>query len=350
MQNIMVTGGAGFIGSHLIRLLLNELPAARVINLDALTYAGNLHNLDDISRDFDSTRYTFIHGDIADAELVEKVLGDYKVDTVFHLAAETHVDRAIHGPAAFMRTNIMGTFTLLEALRGYWKNRQDVLFHHISTDEVFGSLPAEGFFNETTPYDPRSPYSAAKASSDHLVRAWHHTYGLPVVITNCSNNYGPCQFPEKLIPLMILNMQEEKPLPVYGDGGQIRDWLYVEDHARALLRVAQRGRRGATYCIGGGCQLTNLELVGKLVNVYAGLTGTPLTNLNKLITHIQDRPGHDRRYAIDSSLLRQELGWSPVVDIDTGLEQTVRWYLQNPQWVQQVKSGAYREWVALQYK
>jgi dTDP-glucose 4,6-dehydratase len=349
MRNIMVTGGAGFIGSHLVRLLLQKAPDCRVINYDALTYAGNPYNLADVTQSYGGERYFFEQGDIADPSRVEQIFTKYDIDTIFHLAAETHVDRAILGPAAFIQTNIVGTFTLLEAARKHWAGRNDVLFQHISTDEVFGSLDNAGFFNENTPYDPRSPYSAAKASSDHLVRAWHHTYGLPVIITNCSNNYGPCQFPEKLIPLMILNMSEGKPLPVYGDGAQVRDWLYVTDHCNALYHIACRGERGSTYCIGGDCQLTNLQLLTKLVNVFASITGTPVEQLLALVNHVKDRPGHDRRYAIDCRRLKAELGWKPLVSLDDGLQATVNWYLSNPEWIEKVKTGEYRLWLQKQY-
>ncbi len=348
-SNILVTGGAGFIGSNFIRYLFTEVGfAGRVVNLDALTYAGNLENLADIAAGYPD-RYVFVKGDIRDRALVEQIFSQYGIDAVVHFAAESHVDRSILGPEEFITTNIMGTFTLLEAARKAWGARQDVRFHHISTDEVYGSLCEEGAFTETTAYDPRSPYSASKASSDFLVKAYGHTYGLPVTISNCSNNYGPYQFPEKLIPLMILNMLEEKPLPVYGDGKNIRDWLYVVDHNAAVWTIMTRGRVGETYNIGGENEWENIRLLQRLIDIVAQETGKPAARLAALITYVKDRPGHDRRYAIDCTKLKTELGWTQSVSFDEGLRRTVRWYLDNPEWIAHVRSGAYRAWLSTNY-
>jgi len=350
-KTILVTGGAGFIGSNFIRYLLSGTSGftGRIVNLDALTYAGNPESLADIQRMYDATRYFFAQADICDRAAIEKVFSEYDIDAVCHLAAESHVDRSIHGPEAFVRTNVMGTFTLLDVARTAWKDREDVLFHHVSTDEVFGSLGETGYFTETTPYDPRSPYSASKASSDHLVMAYHHTYGLPVTLTNCSNNYGPYQFPEKLIPVMILNMLEGKNLPVYGDGRNIRDWLYVEDHNAAVWTVMQKGRLGETYNIGGENEWQNIELLKRLIDIVVEETKTPPSQYQALITYVTDRPGHDRRYAIDCSKLKNELGWRQSVDFAGGLRKTVRWYLDNPQWIDHVRSGSYRDWLQQNY-
>ena len=366
LTNILVTGGCGFIGSNFIRFLLNSPEfTGRIINLDKLTYAGNPQSLIDIEKQFGGTRYFFEHADITDAVDVNRIFETYNIDTVVHFAAESHVDRSITGPAEFIKTNIQGTFILLEAARKHWienntqrdtntENRQNIrnnfLFHHVSTDEVYGSLGDEGYFSEQTPYDPRSPYSASKASSDHLVRSYYHTYGLPITISNCSNNYGPYQFPEKLIPLMIENMFEEKPLPVYGDGANIRDWLYVEDHNSAVWMVMQKGETGTSYNIGGENEWRNIELVQRLCEITAEETGKTPDHYKKLITFVNDRPGHDRRYAIDCSKIKTELGWKQSVTFDQGLRRTIRWYLENRSWVQNVKSGEYLAWIEKNYK
>jgi len=363
LSNILVTGGAGFIGSNFIHWLLRQPDfAGRIINLDALTYAGNLENLADIEARYGEPaelaggqrRYFFVKGDICDRPLVEHLFTEYQIDTVVHFAAESHVDRSILGPEAFVRTNVLGTYTLLDVARNAWKNpdssvRQDVLFHHVSTDEVFGSLGDKGYFTEATPYDPRSPYSASKAASDHLAKAYHHTYGLPLTLSNCSNNYGPYQFPEKLIPLMILNMLEGKPLPVYGDGRNIRDWLYVEDHNEAVWMIMQNGTSGRTYNIGGENEWENIRLLERLIEIVAEEAGLDASRLRGLITYVKDRPGHDRRYAIDCARLKTELGWCQRVSFDEGLRKTVRWYLDNRTWVEHVRSGAYREWIEQNY-
>jgi dTDP-glucose 4,6-dehydratase len=355
---ILVTGGAGFIGSNFIRFLLDESLAAthgfsgRIINLDALTYAGNPANLADVERGA-GERYRFVHGDICDGELLRNLFKEEPIDAVVHFAAESHVDRSIHGPATFVQTNVVGTLALLEAVRSVWtvdgRFRDDVLFHHVSTDEVFGSLGAEGFFREDTSYDPRSPYSASKASSDHLVSAYHHTYGMPYTLTNCSNNYGPYQFPEKLIPVMILNILDRKPLPVYGDGSNIRDWLYVEDHNRAVWTVMSSGRNGRSYNIGGDNEWKNLRLVETLCDICADELGRDKDEVRGLIRFVKDRPGHDQRYAIDCSRIKSELGWSQTVDFAEGLRRTVKWYLENLAWVDGVRTGAYRDWIQQNY-
>lgn len=354
MHNVLVTGGAGFIGSNFVRYLLRVEPQVHIVNLDALTYAGRLENLADLP---DPQRHTFVHGDICDRPLVDRLLREHQIDTVVHFAAESHVDRSIFGPARFVQTNIIGTFTLLEAVRQFWLQekalpKETVLFHHVSTDEVFGSLePHDPPFSETTPYAPNSPYAASKAASDHLVRAYGHTYGLPYTLTNCSNNYGPYQFPEKLIPLMILNALEGRALPVYGDGKQVRDWLYVEDHCEALWLVLQRGRRGETYNIGGGNQPTNLEVVQTICAILDELLpASPHAPHARLIQFVADRPGHDRRYAMDISKIERELGWQPKESLRSGLEKTVRWYLSHPQWVEAIrKKGEYQEWLQKNY-
>lgn len=349
MKKILVTGGAGFIGSAVIRQFINDTDC-HVINVDKLTYAGNLQSLVSISND---PRYSFEQVDICDAAEVTRLFLEYKPDAVMHLAAESHVDRSISGPADFIQTNIVGTYTLLEAARNHWNSlvgdkKSSFRFHHISTDEVYGSLGREGFFTEETAYEPNSPYSASKASSDHLVRAWHHTYGLPVVTTNCSNNYGPYHFPEKLIPLVILNAVAGKPLPIYGKGDNIRDWLYVDDHARALRLVLEKGTPGETYNIGGWNEKTNLEVVQAICTILDELhpQGTPHS---QLITYVADRPGHDMRYAIDANKIATELGWKPLETFDTGLRKTVEWYLSNTDWVQGVTSGDYQHWVQQNY-
>lgn len=350
MKNILVTGGAGFIGANFVRYLLQAEPAVHIYNLDALTYAGSLENLKNLP---DESRHTFIQGDICDNDLVMRLMREHAIDTVVHFAAESHVDRSIHGPAAFVQTNIVGTFTLLDAAKTVWKETGGFdgrRFHHVSTDEVFGSLsPEDPAFTETTPYDPRSPYSASKAASDHLVRAYFHTYGLPVSLTNCSNNYGPYQFPEKLIPLMVLNAVQGKPLPVYGDGKQIRDWLYVEDHCEAIHLVLKHGKPGQTYNVGGGNQPYNIEIVREICALLDEFhpQGAPH---DRLITYVQDRPGHDRRYAMDIAKIRADLGWMPRHDIESGLRATVRWYLDNPEWVKSVLGqDGYAAWLEKNY-
>jgi dTDP-glucose 4,6-dehydratase len=333
-KNLLVTGGAGFIGTNFIRYLFSKARfAGKIVNLDALTYAGNRANLEEFEAGPFAGRYELVRGDICDRALVDRLFREKGIDAVVHFAAESHVDRSILGPEAFMKTNVMGSFTLLDVARSAWKGRDDVLFHHISTDEVFGSLGSEGYFTEATPYDPRSPYSASKASSDHLVRAYHHTYGLPATISNCSNNYGPYQFPEKLIPLMILNMFEGKPLPVYGDGKNIRDWLYVEDHASAIWAIVERGEAGRSYTVGGENEWENIELLKKLIEIVAEKAGKSADGIRKTITYVKDRPGHDRRYAIDCSAIKRDLGWRQSLTFDEGLERTVAWYLENAAWI-----------------
>ena len=344
MKKIIVTGGAGFIGSALVRHLINNTDHT-VVNVDALTYAGNLESLAPVS---DNPRHIFEKVDIRDRSELDRLFQQYQPDAIMHLAAESHVDRSIDGPAEFMQTNIIGTYNLLESARTYWNSlqtqqKESFRFLHVSTDEVYGSLGESGFFTETTPYQPNSPYSASKASSDHLVRAWYHTYGLPVLTTNCSNNYGPYQFPEKLIPLMILNALEGKPLPVYGNGDNIRDWLYVDDHVRALLTVLEKGRLGETYNIGGHNEKTNLEVVKTLCQLLDELKpDSPHAPHENLITFVTDRPGHDKRYAIDATKMAQELGWSPQETFETGLRRTVQWYLNNATWCQHVQDGSYQ--------
>lgn len=346
-MKILVTGGAGFIGSALVRYLINDT-AHTVINVDKLTYAGNLASLDSIC---ESDRYHFEHHDICDPAAMRAIFERHQPDAVMHLAAESHVDRSIDGPSAFIHTNIIGTYVLLEAARHYWsalesERKSEFRFHHISTDEVYGDLEDNDFFRETTPYAPSSPYSASKASSDHLVRAWHRTYGLPVVVTNCSNNYGPYHFPEKLIPLVILNALHGKPLPVYGEGNQVRDWLFVEDHARALYRVVREGRVGETYNIGGHNERRNIEVVHKICDLLEELTAdrkpAGVKAYRDLITHVKDRPGHDTRYAIDASKIKDELGWLPLETFDSGMRKTVEWYLANEAWWKGVLDGSYQ--------
>ncbi len=352
MDSLLVTGGAGFIGSNFIRHALSLRPHWRIINLDALTYAGNAANLDDIAAAMPA-RYRFAHGDIGDSELVESLLAEERPRAVIHFAAESHVDRSIHGPLAFMQTNVLGTCRLLGACGKFWEQSgqpDGFRFLHVSTDEVYGSLGAKGHFTEATAYDPSSPYSASKAASDHLVRAWHRTYGLPVLVTNCSNNYGPYQFPEKLIPLMLLNIQEEKDLPVYGDGGNIRDWLFVLDHCEALMAVLERGMPGETYNIGGGAERRNIDVVHQLcdlMDLRLGRSGAGSSR--RLIRFVKDRPGHDRRYAIDASKIARELDWQPRYAFEQALAKTVDWYLQNPSWIASVRSGAYRAWLKKNY-
>ncbi len=349
-KNILVTGGAGFIGSNFIRTLLTKTDfSGRIINLDKLTYAGNASSLDDVAEQFPD-HYVFQRGDICDSEFVSSLFSEYEIDAVCHLAAESHVDRSIEGPEAFIITNINGTFTLLDVARKAWTdNLEDKLFHHVSTDEVFGSLGETGFFFEDTPYDPRSPYSASKASSDHLVMSYFHTYGLPVTMTNCSNNYGPYQFPEKLIPVMIENMLEEKSLPVYGDGKNIRDWLFVEDHNTAVWAVMQKGQLGETYNIGGENEWENIKLVHSLCEVVAEEKGKEKDYFKKLITSVKDRPGHDQRYAINCDKLKNEFGWKQSVTFEEGLKKTVRWYFGNRAWIENIKSGDYLKWMEKNY-
>ncbi|MCR4938692.1 MAG: dTDP-glucose 4,6-dehydratase [Treponemataceae bacterium] len=377
LHNILVTGGAGFIGSNFIHYLFN-MPCSgnkafmdsnfqgKIVNVDCLTYAGNLESLKDIDEKFGSgseennRRYFFEKVDICDKSEIDRIFRQYDIDTVIHFAAESHVDRSVLGPGEFVRTNITGTFTLLDAARNFWKDsegkiREDVLFHHISTDEVYGSLGETGYFTETTPYDPRSPYSASKASSDHLVMAYFHTFGLPITLSNCSNNYGPCQFPEKLIPLMISNMSDGKALPVYGDGKNIRDWIYVEDHNRAVWQIINSGRIGEKYNIGGENEWENILILNKLIE----LVGNELTlanvkdrtpaDIKKSITYVKDRPGHDRRYAIDCSKIKKELGWERKMTFEEGLLSTVKWYLGNTKWIEGIKSGDYKNWIEKNY-
>jgi dTDP-glucose 4,6-dehydratase len=349
-RTILVTGGAGFIGSNFVHYLLEKADFdGRIVNLDALTYAGNPENLAGIARKFGGTRYFFEKADICDRAAVERIFAAYEPDAVIHLAAESHVDRSILGPEAFIKTNVMGTFTLLDAARGAWKGRDDVLFHHISTDEVFGSLGESGFFTEATPYDPRSPYSASKAGSDHLVMAYHHSYGLPITLSNCSNNYGPYQFPEKLIPLMILNMLEGKSLPVYGDGKNIRDWIYVEDHNAAVWKIMKSGESGRSYAIGGENEWENIRLLDRLIEIVAEESGRDPLSIRGLIAYVKDRPGHDRRYAIDCSRIKGELGWKQEHSFDEGLRKTVRWYIDNAPWCERVRSGEYKNWLDKNY-
>jgi dTDP-glucose 4,6-dehydratase len=345
-HSILITGGAGFIGSHVIRLFVKKYPDYPIVNLDKLTYAGNLENLKDVEG---LPNYNFVMGDIADWDLVDGLFEDFSFDGVIHLAAESHVDRSIENPMSFIQTNIIGTANLLNAAKKAWKDSTGKRFYHISTDEVYGSLGATGYFTEQTAYDPRSPYSASKAGSDHLARAYFHTYGLPVVVSNCSNNYGPYQFPEKLIPLMIHNISQNKPLPVYGDGQYTRDWLWVEDHASAIDLIYHRGKNGETYNIGGNNEWKNIDLVHKLCDIMDGLLGRPHGASRSLITFVKDRPGHDRRYAIDSSKLKRELGWEPSVQAEEGLLRTANWYLENDEWLQGVTSGEYRRYYERQY-
>jgi dTDP-glucose 4,6-dehydratase len=347
LANLLVTGGAGFIGSNFVRYLFGRADfQGRVVNVDALTYAGNPANLADLAV---GDRYRFVHADIRDEAAMRRVFSEHAIDTVVHLAAESHVDRSIVGPGAFVTTNIVGTFVLLEAARAAWRDRADVLFHHVSTDEVYGSLGATGAFVETTPYDPRSPYSASKASSDHLVRSYAHTYGLPTTISNCSNNYGPYQFPEKLIPLMILNMLEGKPLPVYGDGSNVRDWLYVTDHASAIWAILRGSPVGETWNVGGENEWKNIDLVRSLCDLVAEAAGRDPQALKGLVRFVKDRPGHDRRYAIDCSKIESELAWSARESFESGMRKTVQWYLDNQAWVEGVTTGEYRKWVERHY-
>lgn len=372
-KSILITGGSGFIGSNFIRFLLEKTGYDGIIvNYDLLTYAGNPENLKDIDSEYGNEQYFFIKGDICDREKLDEIFGKYNIDTVIHFAAESHVDRSILGPEEFIRTNITGTFTLLNTAKKHWlDNPQSPIthnpkpktqnpkpvhrFHHISTDEVYGTLGDTGYFYETTPYDPRSPYSASKASSDHLARAYYHTYGLPVTISNCTNNYGPFQFPEKLIPLMILNMMEGKPLPIYGNGKNIRDWLFVVDHCDAIWEIIKKGRLGNTYNIGGENEWTNIDLVTKLCEImdkeYPCKYNSHVkgNSYKELISFVKDRPGHDHRYAINCDKLKNELGWRQSVSFEEGLKKTVKWYLLNTKWIDNIKSGGYKKWVEQNY-
>ncbi len=372
LKNVLVTGGAGFIGSNFIHYLFGKSTSGekafedanfsgRIINVDCLTYAGNGETLEDIDKIFGSgekdpskRRYFFEKVNICDRTEIERIFKQYDIDTVVHFAAESHVDRSILGPETFIKTNIFGTYTLLDVARNYWgvsldNPRDDVLFHHISTDEVYGSLGSTGYFTETTAYDPRSPYSSSKASSDHLVMAYYHTYGLPITLSNCTNNYGPYQFPEKLIPLMILNMQEKKNLPVYGEGKNIRDWIYVEDHNRAVWLILNNGKTGEKYNIGGENEWQNITLLDKLIELTAKETGMSESDIKSTITHVKDRPGHDQRYAIDCTKIKTELGWERKMSFEQGLLLTVKWNLNNKDWINHILSGEYLNWVEKNY-
>ena len=347
MQRILITGGAGFIGSHLTRHFVNQYPENIIVNLDALTYAGNLKNLKDIET---ASNYHFVKGDITDMVLLQKIFEEYDITAVLHCAAESHVDRSITDPLAFVRTNVLGTATLLQVAKERWKNNfEGKLFYHISTDEVYGSLGHTGFFYEHTAYDPRSPYSASKASSDHFVRAYHHTYGMPVKISNCSNNYGPFHFPEKLIPLSINNIIHHKPLPIYGKGENVRDWLFVEDHVRAIDLIFHKGKIGETYNIGGHNEWTNIDLIKELCRQMDLKLGREAGSSEKLIRFVKDRAGHDLRYAIDATKLKDELGWTPSLQFEEGLSKTIDWYLSNTEWLQDVVSGGYRDYYERMY-
>lgn len=346
-KTIMITGGAGFIGSHVVRLFVNKYPDYTIVNTDALTYAGNLENLKDVQS---APNYVFEKADITDEAAIDALFNKYKFDSVIHLAAESHVDRSIMDPLAFVKTNVMGTCILLTTARKYWKDQMEgKLFYHVSTDEVYGSLGETGFFTEETPYDPHSPYSASKAASDHFVMAYHDTYGIPVVMSNCSNNYGSHHFPEKLIPLMINNIKNNKPLPVYGKGENVRDWLYVEDHARAIDTIFHKGKIGQSYNVGGFNEWKNIDIVHLLCGIMDKKLGRAAGTSAGLITYVKDRPGHDLRYAIDATKLNKELGWSPSLQFEEGLEKTVDWYLANEQWINDVTSGNYQKYYADQY-
>lgn len=371
LKNILVTGGAGFIGSNFINYLFGLSATGskefmdsgfegRIVNVDCLTYAGNLENLAMVEEKFGKgvlegeRRYFFEKVDICDRAEIERIFRQYDIDTVIHFAAESHVDRSILGPEAFIKTNVTGTFTLLDVARNYWKvsldnPREDVLFHHISTDEVYGSLGETGYFTETTPYDPRSPYSSSKASSDHIVMAYYHTYGLPITLSNCTNNYGPYQFPEKLLPLMISNIRDGKNLPVYGEGRNIRDWIYVEDHNRAVWQIVNSGRTGEKYNIGGENEWQNIKLLHKVIELASPKVGRTADEVEKTIVHVKDRPGHDARYAIDCSKIKKELGWERRMTFEQGLQLTVNWYLGHKEWVDHILSGEYKNWISANY-
>lgn len=347
-KTILVTGGAGFIGNHVVRRLVNKYPDYKVVNLDALTYAGNLENVKDVA---EASNYSFVKADITDLEAIRSVFAVYNPDIVIHLAAESHVDRSIEDPLVFVKTNLMGTATMLQVAKESWveSNYDGKLFYHVSTDEVYGSLGDEGFFYEDTPYDPRSPYSASKAGSDHLARAWNHTFGLPVIVSNCSNNYGPYQFPEKLLPLFINNIKHLKPLPVYGKGINVRDWLYVEDHARAIDDIMHKGTVGETYNIGGHNEYRNIDLIMLLCKLMDQKLGRPVGTSEGLITYVTDRAGHDMRYAIDATKLKEDLGWEPSLQFEEGLSKTIDWYLDNEEWLEGVTSGAYQTYYDKMY-
>ena len=370
LKNILITGGAGFIGSNFIHYLFGLSSAknnlfsdavfdGKVVNVDCLTYAGNLESLSDVEEQFGKAagknqRYFFEKVDICDRAEIERIFKQYDIDTVVHFAAESHVDRSILGPEAFVKTNVMGTFTMLDVARNYWKKddgsiRDDVLFHHISTDEVYGSLGETGYFREDTPYDPRSPYSSSKASSDHLVMAYFHTYGLPITLSNCTNNYGPYQFPEKLLPLMISNIKDGKNLPVYGKGDNIRDWIYVEDHNRAVWLIVKNGVTGEKYNIGGENEWQNIKLLHKVIELTAAATGKKVVDVEKTITYVKDRPGHDKRYAIDCTKIKTKLGWKRLMTFEEGLQETVDWYLANSTWIEHIQSGSYKDWITKNY-
>lgn len=351
-RNILITGGAGFIGSHVVRVFINKYPEYRIINLDKLTYAGNLANLHDVES---ASNYTFVKADICDFDKLIDIFSEYKIDGIIHLAAESHVDRSIKDPLTFARTNVMGTLCLLQAARQMWEECPEKYdgkrFYHISTDEVYGALRSDGtYFTESTKYDPHSPYSASKASSDHFVRAYHDTYGMPTIVTNCSNNYGPYQFPEKLIPLFINNIRQGKPLPVYGKGENVRDWLYVEDHARAIDLIFHKGKIADTYNIGGFNEWKNIDLIKVIIKTVDRLLGNAEGISEHLITYVTDRAGHDLRYAIDSTKLKKELGWKPSLQFEEGIERTVRWYLDNQEWMDAITTGEYEEYYKMMYK
>lgn len=345
-RKILITGGAGFIGSHTVRHFIHHYPHYLIVNLDLLTYAGNLDNLKDI---LSAPNHVFIRGDVADLPTVESIFQTFQIDGVIHLAAESHVDRSIYQPLQFLRTNVQGTLVLLEVARTYWQDRQDVRFYQISTDEVYGSLGTEGIFTESSPYQPRSPYSASKASADHFVRAYYHTYGLPVLISNCTNNFGPYQFPEKLIPLAILHFAEEKTVPIYGTGENVRDWLWVEDHVRAMDLIFHQGKPGTTYLISAHNEWKNIDLVRRIGQIVDEYLHRPEGYYQQFIRFVKDRPGHDFRYALDSSRIEQELGWKPSISFEEALRRTVRWYLENRQWVERVRSGEYRRFLQMHY-
>lgn len=365
LKNILVTGGAGFIGCNFIHYLMGESTAGReaftdsgfdgtIVNVDCLTYAGNAESLKDIEKKYGGKRYFFEKVDICDRPQIERILKQYDIDTIIHFAAESHVDRSILGPEAFMKTNVMGTFTLLDCARNFWKKedgsmRDDVLFHHISTDEVYGSLGETGYFLETTPYDPRSPYSSSKASSDHIVMAYFHTYGLPITLSNCTNNYGPFQFPEKLLPLMISNIKDGKKLPVYGDGKNIRDWIYVEDHNRGVWQIVKQAPAGSKWNLGGENEWENIKLLNTVIDLTSKELGKNAEDVRKTITYVKDRPGHDRRYAIDCTKAKTQLGWERKMTFEQGLLSTIKWYLNHSEWIEHIQSGAYKEWINKNY-